>query len=56
MNAPCLPSEAEALKMALVLLKVAIREQKKGNSLAVVKGDTILQHITGLDVAGIGES
>ncbi len=42
-------TKAGVLKTALALLEVAIRENKEGNSLGVVKGDKVVKEIIGIE-------
>jgi hypothetical protein len=42
-------TKAGVLKTALVLLEVAIRERKEGNSLGVIKGDKVIKEIVGIE-------
>jgi hypothetical protein len=38
-------TKAGVIKTAMVLLKVALRERKEGNSLGVIKGDKVVKEI-----------
>lgn len=42
-------TKAGVLKTAMVLLEVAIRERKEGNSLGVIKGDKVVKEIIGIE-------
>lgn len=42
-------TKAGVLKTALVLLEVALREKKEGNSLGVIKGDKVMKEIIGIE-------
>ena len=42
-------SKAGALKAALALLELALRERKQGNALGVVRGDKVVKAIIGIE-------
>ena len=41
-------TRAGVLKTALALLEVAIREERAGNAIAVIRGETVVKEIVGL--------
>jgi hypothetical protein len=41
-------TKAGVVKTALVLLELAIREQKEGNALGVIKGEKVLKEIVNI--------